>query len=110
MTASFPLEVIDLWNLVHSYFVLNSQKSRDDVNNALVLPSATMYITYLLWQYGLWSFQTEGTKLARFLPKNQPTQRKLLNFENWIKLMGVSEVFKNQSFKNQLFSSTHSPN
>ena len=35
-------------------------------------------------QYGLWSFQTEGTKLERFLPKNQHTQRKLLNFENWI--------------------------
>ena len=25
-----------------------------------------------------------GTKLERFLPKNQRTQRKLLNFENWI--------------------------
>ena len=37
-----------------------------------------------LWQYGLWSFQTGGTKLERFLPKNQPTQRKLLNFDNWI--------------------------
>ena len=37
-----------------------------------------------LWQYGLWSFQTEGTKLERFLPKNQHTQRKLLNFENWV--------------------------
>ena len=37
-----------------------------------------------LWQYGLWSFQTGGTKLERFLPKNQNTQRKLLNFENWI--------------------------
>ena len=36
-----------------------------------------------LWQYGLWSFQTGGTKLERFLPKNQHTQRKLLNFENW---------------------------
>ena len=35
-----------------------------------------------LWQYGLWSFQTGGTKLERFLPKNQHTQRKLLNFEN----------------------------
>ena len=23
-------------------------------------------------------------KLERFLPKNQPTQRKLLNFENWV--------------------------
>ena len=38
----------------------------------------------ILWQYGLWSFQTGGTKLERFLPKNQHTQRKLLNFENWV--------------------------
>ena len=29
-------------------------------------------------------FKTGGTKLERFLPKNQHTQRKLLNFENWI--------------------------
>ena len=26
-----------------------------------------------------------GTKLERFLPKNQNTQRKFLNFENWTK-------------------------
>ena len=25
-----------------------------------------------------------GEKLERFLPKNQHTQRKLLNFENWV--------------------------
>ena len=31
----------------------------------------------------LWSFQTEDTKLKRFLPMNQHTQRKLLNFEFW---------------------------
>ena len=37
-----------------------------------------------LWQYGLWSFQMGGIKLERFLPKNQHTQRKLLNFENWV--------------------------
>ena len=37
-----------------------------------------------IWQYGLWSFQTGGTKLERFMPKNQHTQRKLLIFENWI--------------------------
>ena len=37
-----------------------------------------------LWQYGLWSFQTWGTTLERFLPKNQHTQRKLLNFENLV--------------------------
>ena len=34
-----------------------------------------------LWQYGLWSFQMGHTKLDRFLPKNQHTQSKLLNFE-----------------------------
>ena len=38
----------------------------------------------LLWQYGLWSFLMGDTKLERFLPKNQHTQRKLLNFEFWI--------------------------
>ena len=37
-----------------------------------------------LWQYGLWSFQAGGTKLERVLPKNQHTQRKLLNFETWV--------------------------
>ena len=36
-----------------------------------------------LWQYE-WSFQTGGTKLERFLPMNQHTQRKFLNFENWV--------------------------
>ena len=40
--------------------------------------------TATVWQYGLGSFQTGGTKLERFLPKNQHTQRKSLNFENWI--------------------------
>ena len=35
-------------------------------------------------QYGLWSFQTGGTKLERFWHKNQHSQRKLLYFENWI--------------------------
>ena len=40
-----------------------------------------------LWQYGLWSFQT--TKLERLLPNNQHTERKLLNFENWVNGLGV---------------------
>ena len=43
-------------------------------------------------------FSNEGIKLERFLPKNQ---WKSLNFENW-----ATEVFKNQSFKSQLFSSS----
>ena len=37
-----------------------------------------------VWQYGLWSFQAGGTKLERFLPKDQHTERKLCNFENWV--------------------------
>ena len=32
-----------------------------------------------VWQYRLWSFQMGDTKLERFLPNNQHTQRKLLN-------------------------------
>ena len=36
-----------------------------------------------LWQYGLSCFQMGGIKWERFLPKNQHTQRKFLNFENW---------------------------
>ena len=47
-------------------------------------PDPLLIRTSTLWQYGLWSFQTGGTKLERFLPKNQHTQRKLLNFENWV--------------------------
>ena len=39
---------------------------------------------FLCEHYGLWTFQMGGIKLERFLPKNQHTQRKLLNFENWV--------------------------
>ena len=45
-----------------------------------------MYLSspvYSVWQYGLWTFQMGGTKLEIFLSKNQQSQRKLLNFENW---------------------------
>ena len=35
------------------------------------------------WQYRLWSFQGRDIKLERILHKNQHTQRKFLNFENW---------------------------
>ena len=53
----------------------------------------------LIWQYGLWNFQTGGTKLERFLPKNQHTQRKLLNFESWIsgEVSKIRHHFKNKS-------------
>jgi hypothetical protein len=57
---------------------------------------------YVLWQYGLWSFQTGDTKLERFLPENQVTQRKLLNFEFWIngELSKIGHHFSSKNFKN----------
>ena len=33
-------------------------------------------IVHQVWQYGFWSFQRVDTKLERFLPKKQHTQRK----------------------------------
>ena len=53
-----------------------------------------------LWQYGSWSFQTGDTKLERFLPKNQDTQRKLLSFENCVNLdFGGVKMCQNLTFK-----------
>ena len=55
-------------------------------------------IRQALWHYGLWSFQGGGTKLERFLHKNQHTQRKLLNFEFWIngELSNIGHHFSNK--------------
>ena len=43
-----------------------------------------LFLVLAIWLYRLWSLPTGDTKLERFLPKNQHTQRQLLNFENWI--------------------------
>ena len=59
----------------------------------------------MLWQYRLWIFQTGGTKLERFLPKTQHILKGNYQILR-IGLVGASEVFKNQSFKNKLFSSS----
>ena len=57
----------------------------DDMGKKIALAKKASYFAYyVLWQYGLWSSQAGGTKLERFLPKNQHTQRKLLSFENWV--------------------------
>ena len=73
-----------------TYGIIFSTKSRDGWY-ATVLLQTSLKVTHIighcwwtLWQYELWSFQTGDTKLERFLPKNQHTQRKLLNFENWV--------------------------
>ena len=43
-------------------------------------------------------FKSVDTKLERFLPKNQHTQRKLLNFENWFngELSKIGHHFSNK--------------
>ena len=53
-------------------------------------------------------FKRGGTKLERFLPKNQHTQRKLLNFENWVNGK-VSKVPK-FDFQSQFSMSKMMPN
>ena len=58
------------------------------------------FIACWLWQYRLWSFQTGGTKLERYLPKNQHTQRKILNFENWLngEVLKIGHYFSKESY------------
>ena len=58
-------------------------------------------VFWALWQYRLWSFPTRGMKLERFLPKNQHTQRKSLNFENWIS-MGLRSFQKSEFQKSNI--------
>ena len=47
---------------------------------------------------GVVEFSNGGTKLERLLPKNQHTQRKLVNFENWCsgKLSNIGHNFINK--------------
>ena len=47
-------------------------------------------------------FSKGGTKLERFLSKNQHTQRKWLNFENWISL-GLRSFQKSDFEKSIIF-------
>ena len=58
--------------------------NRDSTVLAIGLLNLKIGTIRSLWQYGLLSFQTGGTKLEKNLPKNQHTQRKLLNFDNWV--------------------------
>ena len=51
--------------------------------------SQTVIITMVIWHYRFWSFKSRDEKLEGILPKNQHTQRKLLNFENWTNERGA---------------------
>ena len=50
-------------------------------------------------------FSNGGYKLERFLPKNQHTQRKLLNFENWVsgKVSKIGRHFSKGPFTNYVY-------
>ena len=81
--------LLELWAAtVMLIFVVYETKGlfghyRTVINQLLSYVYGAVSTKYTVWQYGLWSFQTGGTKSERFLPKNQHTQRKFLNFENW---------------------------
>ena len=62
-----------------------------------------LILLLVLWQYGLWSYQEGGTKLEKILAKNQQhTQRKLLNFENWVN-GGLRSFQKSEFWKSIIF-------
>ena len=66
---------------VYFWLGLLMSNTKKDLSRYRMGYASDCYDLVTIWQFGLWSFQTGGTKLGRFLPKNQ---RKLLNFENWI--------------------------
>ena len=56
-------------------------------NHKIKTDKSQMIHVCKVWQYGLWSFQTGDTKLERFLPKNQHTQKKIIEF--WVLSFGL---------------------
>ena len=73
-----PLSQYGLAPQVSEYLSISQE-----CNVSISLIRKSSYCSQSIQQYGLWSFQTGGTKLERFLPKNQHSQRKFLDFENW---------------------------
>ena len=76
-----------VYNLYQKYCQTSPNKNKWPnlwhVTSILVCCIFDLYIHTFRKKYRLWSFKTRDTKLERFLHKNQLTQRKLLNFENW---------------------------
>ena len=76
---------IKSWIITHLYYLTELlYQFIDNCTLSASKKSGLFCGKYILWQYRLWNFQTRGTKLERFLPKNQHPWRKLLNFENWV--------------------------
>ena len=69
-------QALVLFGIVLIFFVSN-------VPRILLNLHEVSWYCWLSWHYRSWSFQDRDTKLGRFLAKNQHTQKKLLNFDNW---------------------------
>ena len=69
------------------YTNVNCKKERlQDYSNQMQLEASIMVIRVV-------EFSSRGTKFERFLPKNQHTQRKSLNFENWCNTVNIYRPF-----------------
>ena len=71
----FQIVQMDQTNLL-----VHAQPQRDPVLNRRTFVATMVTITMAIRDCGVF---IRGYKLERFLPKNQHTQRKLLDFENW---------------------------
>ena len=95
----------------------SSTSSHVILHTKLYIPSTINTWWFMFWHtiQGLFctmairvvEFSNGGTKLERFLPKNQHTQRKLLNFEFWINgelsKIGNFWILRIRTCKNQSF-------
>ena len=75
-SLQFDIDVLS-YCLSHFYWRIYPHKRQ-----FLILLDLMICTYFTIWQYGLSIFQVGDTKLERFLPKNQHTQRKWLNLEN----------------------------
>ena len=65
------------------YFILFSkddETGKGAIGKTKIFKEAMSFVMAI----GVVEFSIGGTETERFLPKNQHTQRKLLNFENWV--------------------------
>ena len=79
-------------NLIIDKIIHNGNSPITDPITEMGVALSSMYIIAIRAV----EFSKGGTKLERFLPKNQHPQRKLLNFENWIS--GGLRSFQNSEF------------
>ena len=89
-------EPAKVWPLLSVRFPIKSDITLSDMN----MEAMAIWVV---------EFSNGGTKLDRFLPKNQHTQKKLLNFENWVN-GEVSKSAKNNWLSMSIFYVKNYPN